>query len=165
MIPIEKRRWLKDGEKKLAVIRARQSEQEDQIAKDILAKAQAKAADKLASKAKVQKFYDDEMKDIKKTLYNIKKTASKAKVCIYTTRASYFSCCLLLSHATPHAILSKCFVFLLSLFTEPLSFFLLFSSSPLSPVHLKPTALLFLSLFSFPFFTIITERHGVDGQC
>lgn len=149
MIPIEKRRWIKDGKKKLAVIRTRQEEQEEQIANDIL----AKAADKDASKAKVQKFYEDEMKDIKKT-------ASKAKVCINIYDSSYFSCC---CHC--HAILSKCFVFLLSLFTEPLSFFLLFSSSPLSPVHLKPTALLFLSLFSFPFFTIITERHGVDGQC
>ena len=149
MIPIEKRRWIKDGKKKLAVIRTRQEEQEEQIANDIL----AKAADKDASKAKVQKFYEDEMKDIKKT-------ASKAKVCINIYDSSYFSCC---CHC--HAILSKCFVFLLSLFTEPLFFFLLFSSSPLSPVHLKPTALLFLSLFSFPFFTIITERHGVDGQC
>ena len=69
MIPIEKRRWIKDGKKKLAVIRTRQEEQEEQIANDIL----AKAADKDASKAKVQKFYEDEMKDIKKT-------ASKAKV-------------------------------------------------------------------------------------
>ena len=101
MIPIEKRRWIKDGKKKLAVIRTRQEEQEEQIANDIL----AKAADKDASKAKVQKFYEDEMKDIKKT-------ASKAKVCINIYDSSYFSCC---CHC--HAILSKCFVLLLSLFT------------------------------------------------
>ena len=114
MIPIEKRRWIKDGGKKLAVIRTRQKEQEDQIAKDILAKAQAKAADKLASKAKVQKFYDDEMKDIKKTLYNIKKTASKAKVCIYIyyELLTLFLLFVVTARHTARAILSKCFVFL-----------------------------------------------------
>ena len=170
MIPIEKRRWIKDGKKKLAVIRTRQEEQEEQIANDILAKAQAKAADKLASKAKVQKFYDDEMKDIKKTLYNIKKTASKAKVCMYIyyeLLTLFLLSVVTARHTARHTSLSKCFVFSLSLFTEPLFFFLLFSSSPLSPVHLKPTTctLLFLSFFFFSLFTIITERHRVDGQC
>ena len=107
MIPIEKRRWIKDGKKKLAVIRTRQEEQEEQIANDILAKAQAKAADKLASKAKVQKFYEDEMKDIKKT-------ASKAKVCIYIyyELLTLFLLFVVTARHTARAILSKCFVFL-----------------------------------------------------
>ena len=166
MIPIEKRRWIKDGKKKLAVIRTRQEEQEEQIANDIL----AKAADKDASKAKVQKFYDDEMKDIKKNLYNIKKTASKAKVCMYIyyeLLTLFLLSVVTARHTARHTSLSKCFVFSLSLFIEPLFFFLLFSSSPLSPVHLKPTTctLLFLSFFFFSLFTIITECHRVDGQC
>ena len=161
MIPIEKRRWIKDGKKKLAVIRTRQEEQEEQIANDIL----AKAADKDASKAKVQKFYEDEMKDIKKT-------ASKAKVCINIYDSSYFSCCLLLclTHGVPYEM-SQCFV---SLFTKPFFFFLLLSFLlflPLLSCSFETHYSLFLffscllSLFSFPFFTIITERHGVDGQC
>ena len=111
MKPIARRRWMKDGKEKLAVIRAQESKEKkqraDHEAQVRQRRAEQEARDRQRTAAQQQqraKNHDEEMKEIKET-------ASKAKV-----RRSF----LLLSPAVLPCAMSKCFFF----FYRPFVFFL-----------------------------------------
>ena len=128
MLPIEKRRWMKTGKEKLAVIRGHESKVKEQRADHDARDRQRRAA----QQQQRAKNHDEEMKEIKET-------ASKAKVRALS-RVVYCDSC-----------------FNVEMFC---SLSLTFSSSSFFP------SLPFSSLpASVSCSLLITEHHGVDGEC